>query len=86
MTLDATAHSGRIPGKIRNRRRLPVSPAVPPSGRCWKNAGLQRLNTVGGSAPATGRSVTADLGRQAFVPYRAEYFFYKKINGNVEIN
>lgn len=38
---------------------------------------IQRLNTVDGSAPATGCSVAADVGRRAFVPYRADYFFYQ---------
>jgi hypothetical protein len=39
---------------------------------------IQRLNTAGGVAPATGCSSPADVGRQAFVPYTADYFFYKK--------
>jgi hypothetical protein len=38
---------------------------------------IQRLNTSGGLAPSTGCSSTADLGHQAFVPYTADYFFYK---------
>jgi hypothetical protein len=38
---------------------------------------IQRLNTVGGSAPATGCSVATDVGKKAFVPYRADYFFYE---------
>ena len=38
---------------------------------------IQRLNTVEGSAPATGCSVATDVGRRAFVPYRADYFFYE---------
>jgi hypothetical protein len=42
---------------------------------------IQRVNTVGGLAPKTGCSVTGDLGRKAFVPYTADYFFYKKIEG-----
>jgi hypothetical protein len=39
---------------------------------------VQRLNTVGGSAPATGCAQLADVGRKAFVPYTADYFFYTK--------
>jgi uncharacterized protein DUF3455 len=35
---------------------------------------IQRLNTNGGSAPATG----CNVGDQALVPYSADYFFYKK--------
>jgi hypothetical protein len=38
---------------------------------------IQRLNTVGGSAPATGCDIPTDIGRKAFVPYTADYFFYK---------
>lgn len=38
---------------------------------------IQRLNTSGGAAPATGCSSPADVGRQAFVPYTADYYFYK---------
>jgi hypothetical protein len=37
---------------------------------------IQRLNTVEGGAPATGCSVATDVGKRAFVPYRADYFFY----------
>ena len=39
---------------------------------------IQRLNTVGGLAPSTGCSSAADVGHQAFVPYKADYLFYKK--------
>ena len=39
---------------------------------------VQRLNTSGGLAPATGCSSAADAGKEAFVPYTADYFFYKK--------
>jgi hypothetical protein len=39
---------------------------------------IQRLNTVGGIAPATGCAQATDVGRKAFMPYTADYFFYKK--------
>jgi hypothetical protein len=39
---------------------------------------IQRLNTSGGAAPSTGCASAADVGNQAFVPYTADYFFYKK--------
>ncbi|HWC15779.1 MAG TPA: DUF3455 domain-containing protein [Terriglobales bacterium] len=42
---------------------------------------IQRLNTKGGSAPATGCSVSSDVGKQALVPYSADYFFFR---GGVE--
>jgi hypothetical protein len=38
---------------------------------------VQRLNTVGGLAPATGCDHPTDVGRKAFVPYRADYFFFR---------
>lgn len=38
---------------------------------------IQRLNTTGGVAPSTGCSSAADIGAQAFVPYTADYFFYR---------
>ena len=38
---------------------------------------VQRLNTTGGLAPLTGCSSLTDLGNTAFVPYTADYFFYK---------
>ncbi len=37
---------------------------------------VQRLNTKGGSAPAEGCSVAADVGKQALVPYSADYYFF----------
>ena len=38
---------------------------------------VQRLSTSGGSAPLTGCASLTDVGNKAFVPYRADYFFYK---------
>ena len=38
---------------------------------------IQRLNTSGGVAPSSGCSALADVGHQAFIPYRADYFFYE---------
>ena len=42
-----------------------------------KTTFVQRLNTNGGSAPADGCFVSTDVGKQALVPYTADYFFYK---------
>jgi hypothetical protein len=39
---------------------------------------IQRVNTLGGIAPATGCSKSADVGKKAMVPYAADYFFYKR--------
>ena len=41
---------------------------------------IQRLNTGGGIAPSTGWASAADVGKRAFVPYTADYFFYKAGN------
>jgi hypothetical protein len=42
---------------------------------------IQRLNTQGGSAPATGCAVATDVGKQALVPYTADYYFFRQTNG-----
>jgi hypothetical protein len=39
---------------------------------------IQRVNTVGGMAPASGCSAPADVKKRALVPYEADYFFYKE--------
>lgn len=42
-----------------------------------KTTFIQRLNTKGGSAPATGCAVLTDVGRQTLVPYSADYIFFR---------
>jgi hypothetical protein len=42
-----------------------------------KTTFVQRLNTLGGAAPAEGCAVSTDVGKQALVPYKADYYFYK---------
>jgi Protein of unknown function (DUF3455) len=42
-----------------------------------KTTYIQRLNTVGGSAPSNGCSSPTDVGAKVFVPYTADYYFYK---------
>jgi uncharacterized protein DUF3455 len=37
---------------------------------------IQRVNTTGGLAPAADCTSAADVGKQAFVPYTADYVFY----------
>jgi hypothetical protein len=39
---------------------------------------IQRVNTLGGLAPSTGCSAAADVGKKAFVPYEADYFFFRR--------
>ena len=45
-----------------------------------KTTFIQRLNTNGGSAPATGCAVAGDVEKQALVPYSADYFFFRADN------
>jgi hypothetical protein len=42
-----------------------------------KTTYIQRLNTNGGTAPADGCSLPSDVGRQALVPYTADYYFFR---------
>ena len=42
---------------------------------------IQRVNTTGGLAPLTGCSSLTDVGNTAFVPYTADYYYYKKQHG-----
>ncbi len=42
---------------------------------------IQRVNTVGGLAPSTGCSQVEDVGKEAFMPYRADYVFYEGPDG-----
>ena len=43
-----------------------------------KTTFIQRLNTSGGVAPSEGCASSLDVGKKAFMPYTADYFFYKK--------
>lgn len=45
--------------------------------RLTRTTFIQRLNTTGGIAPSTGCAGSTDVGQRAFVPYTADYFFYK---------
>ncbi len=72
--------SGAIPWVLLKK----VGAAVGPTGGNTLSGTtfIQRLNTVGGSAPETGCDIPTDVGRKAFVPYRADYFFYKAPGSN----
>jgi hypothetical protein len=39
---------------------------------------IQRLVTKGGLAPSTGCDLLTDVGHRAFIPYTAEYVFYRQ--------
>jgi hypothetical protein len=53
-----------------------------PSGgdRLTKTTYMQRVHTSGGLAPATGCTDADDVHTRVFVPYTAEYLFYKATN------
>jgi uncharacterized protein DUF3455 len=38
---------------------------------------IQRVDTAGGLAPAAGCTNATDIGKKVFVPYAADYIFYK---------
>jgi Protein of unknown function (DUF3455) len=59
--------------------RLGLNPYVVLSMR--KTTFIQPLNTSGGAAPMTACPV---IGQTLFVPYMADYFFYKAANGEEE--
>jgi hypothetical protein len=43
---------------------------------------IQRLNTSGGVAPSTGCTLPTDIGNEEFVPYTADYFFFRNAASN----
>jgi Protein of unknown function (DUF3455) len=75
----------RIQGTVKARAEAPVAGAIPWLLLTAKSAGtegsfsqvtsIQRVNTVGGSAPAIGCS-RSTAGMSIRVPYTADYYFY----------
>jgi len=67
------------PGAIAWLKVTAVGTAEGPSGgdKLTQTTFIQRLNTNGGLAPSTGCASLSDVGHEAFVPYTADYFFYK---------
>jgi Protein of unknown function (DUF3455) len=57
----------------------PVGTQYGPEGgaRLTRTSAIQRVNTSGGLAPATGCALSTDVGRKALVPYSADYVFYR---------
>jgi hypothetical protein len=41
------------------------------------------VNTTGGVAPSTGCRLPKDIGDRAYVPYTADYVFYRADNGSL---
>jgi hypothetical protein len=70
------------PGAIPWLRLLVVGDEEGPTGggNLTATTFIHRVNTVGGLAPSTGCSLPKDIGNKAFVPYQADYFFYRQSN------
>lgn len=51
--------------------------------RLTKTTFVHRVNTAGGVAPSTGCASSADVGHQAFVPYQADYVFYRNRDAQI---
>jgi len=71
----AFVNENAIPWLLVEKKGTQAGPAG--GGKLTVTTFIQRVNTVGGVAPATACSSPADIGRTAFVPYAADYVFYK---------
>jgi len=81
----AAADGSRIVGQVQARTEAPVGGAIPwlllqarsvgTEGRFADVTSVQRVNTLGGSAPARGCD-TASVGATARVPYTADYVLF----------
>jgi Protein of unknown function (DUF3455) len=69
---------GAIPWLLINVKDVGAQAGPRGGRRLTKTTFIHRVNTVGGVAPATGCAQSADVGKPAFVPYTADYFFYEK--------
>jgi hypothetical protein len=80
-----SSDGSRILGKVRQRADAPAPGAIPwlllatestgPQGAFSRVSSIQRINTVGGVAPAAGCS-RETAGRSARIGYRADYYFF----------
>ncbi|HEV7735176.1 MAG TPA: DUF3455 domain-containing protein [Candidatus Binatia bacterium] len=60
------------------RLRVVGTDAGPDGGRrLTETTWLQRINTSGGVAPATGCAQSTDVGKVELIPYAADYVFFK---------
>jgi Protein of unknown function (DUF3455) len=55
---------------------LLTTTAEGPSGQMSPVKSIQRIKTAGGAAPAAGCAAAGDVGKQARVPYTADYVFF----------
>jgi hypothetical protein len=83
MSTDAEfVEAGAIPWVLLNVKDTGVQEGPRGGDRLTRTTFIHRLNTHGGSAPATGCSTAANVGARQFVPYTADYFFYEKEHGH----
>jgi Protein of unknown function (DUF3455) len=77
----------RVVGKVKSRADAANAAADIPwllltttaegaSGQMTTVKSIQRIKTVGGVAPASGCATASDAGKQARVPYTADYVFF----------
>jgi hypothetical protein len=67
---------GAVPWLLLQRTKVQEGPGG--GDKLTATTFIQRLNTAGGVAPATGCASPADVGAKVFVPYEADYFFYRR--------
>lgn len=67
--------TGAIPWLL--LQRVGAEPGPTGGDRLTRTTFIQRLNTAAGVAPSAGCTQSPDVGHRAFVPYTADYFFYK---------
>jgi Protein of unknown function (DUF3455) len=81
-----SADASKIVGTVQARADAPRAGAIPwlllatrsegPEGAFAKATSIQRINTVGGVAPAADDCTTATLGKAARVAYTADYVMF----------
>ena len=81
MVKSATVRTDSIAWLLLNVKDTGTQAGPTGGDRLTKTTFIQRLNTFRGLAPSTGCLSSLDLGHQEFVPYKADYFFYKKSKG-----
>jgi hypothetical protein len=60
-------------------RVVGAEPGPTGGNRLTRTTYIQRLNTSGGIAPSNEDCTETAIGQRAFVPYRADYIFYKAV-------
>jgi len=80
-----SAANGKVVGEVKGKDDGPDASAIPwlllkaksnaGTGIFAKTQSIQRVNTIGGKAPAAG-CTAAESGKELRVPYKAAYYFY----------